>query len=102
MEKLEQVLKAEERARHVVADAREQAAVIVADAATEVGRIIEAAKAEAAVTAQAILESATTEAQAAGALAEATSESQVSAERDRIAQLKPAAVDAVLREITGG
>lgn len=101
MEKLDEILRAEEDARHALADAHSRAVVTREQARTAAAAALEQAKRESEARAAEIRESALGEARAdADAIASASEtelEDTIRAARDR----KPAAVQAALEELVG-
>lgn len=97
MEKLEEILHAEERARHAVADARVKAREMRIEAAADAERIMIAAGREAAEEAAAITGAVLREAEAEGARVTAASEKDLAEfvrhAEDRIERALRAALD---------
>lgn len=99
MEKLEQILHAEETARHTVVDARERAAAIEAEAKAEAALLKQQASREATENAARIYDEALVAARADAADIDAAA--AVALERDLgvAAKAKPRAVDALLTRL---
>jgi len=101
MEKLDEILRAEENARHTLADAHARAVLTGEQARAEAALALEQAKRESEARAAEIRDAALGEARAdADAIASASAtelEDTIRAARDR----KPAAVQAALEELVG-
>ena len=101
MQKLEEILRAEETARHAVADAREQADALVRDAEAKARSLTETERSESARAAVATRETAVAGAQAAAAAiatdAASRLEADIAAARTRI----PDAAQAALAKLLG-
>lgn len=100
MQKLEEVLHAEEAARHTVNDARDRAAAILAQADIETKKITDTARDEASRESRALSQAAQAEAasQVAAIESEAATrlESTTRSARERIPQAVQAALDELL------
>ncbi len=100
MQKLEEVLHAEEAARHTVNAARDRAAAILADADIEAKHIADAARSEAAATAKSLNERAQAHAAEQVAAIESAAavelESTMRTARSRMSQAVQVALDELL------
>jgi len=101
MEKLEEILHAEERARHAVADARTKARDLRLEAAADAERIMVAARSEAAEEAAAVTGAILREAESEGARVTAASEKDLARfVREAESRMEPA-LRAVIDDLVG-
>jgi len=101
MEKLEEILHAEERARHVVADAKVRAREMRIESATEAELIMTAAQREAAEQAATEAAAIMREAEAEAARIAADSENELAEFLRKTEARIPRAVQAALDELSG-
>lgn len=101
MQKLEEILHAEDLARHAVAEAREQAQTILRDAAAEADLVTTSAKRKAAEKARKLHEKTLAAAEKDARAIESEAEAERSALVSRAEQRLPQAIDALVRELTG-